>query len=303
LLGDRLRGAADPQVRQPDITRARQLLGWESGVEVREGLRRTIEGKCVFRTRRRLVASLPSLPLRLLLTLSCLPLLFAAAFVFRALLLRTLGWRGLPWRWRTRLAGGFLYGLFDGSLNVFLGRGVVAQFCKSLGEQDLYDCPQEDDEGRPHLGAEPLDQWLQGGFLSSYDGSRLGRAHDTGAGLSEDRLKAEQPRPRQTRSGEYLDRVTDYIERAVRNLRQLATTRAVWSDVLEGNAPCIVYADVGAEDEAAHGAKRRERNRHGNSLGRTGGLLETAFEYLVILAVASTLGSLVGAFLVLVFFQ
>jgi dTDP-glucose 4,6-dehydratase len=32
----------DPQVRQPDITRARQLLGWEPEMEVREGLRRTI---------------------------------------------------------------------------------------------------------------------------------------------------------------------------------------------------------------------------------------------------------------------
>jgi dTDP-glucose 4,6-dehydratase len=33
----------DPQVRQPDITRAKQLLGWEPKVELREGLRRTIE--------------------------------------------------------------------------------------------------------------------------------------------------------------------------------------------------------------------------------------------------------------------
>jgi dTDP-glucose 4,6-dehydratase len=33
----------DPQVRQPDITRARQLLRWEPEVELREGLRRTIE--------------------------------------------------------------------------------------------------------------------------------------------------------------------------------------------------------------------------------------------------------------------
>ena len=30
----------DPQVRQPDITRARQLLGWEPEIEVDEGLRR-----------------------------------------------------------------------------------------------------------------------------------------------------------------------------------------------------------------------------------------------------------------------
>ena len=33
----------DPQVRQPDITRAKALLGWEPEVEVSEGLRRTIE--------------------------------------------------------------------------------------------------------------------------------------------------------------------------------------------------------------------------------------------------------------------
>jgi dTDP-glucose 4,6-dehydratase len=33
----------DPQVRQPDITRARDLLGWEPEVELREGLRRTID--------------------------------------------------------------------------------------------------------------------------------------------------------------------------------------------------------------------------------------------------------------------
>jgi dTDP-glucose 4,6-dehydratase len=33
----------DPQVRQPDITLARDLLGWEPEVELREGLRRTIE--------------------------------------------------------------------------------------------------------------------------------------------------------------------------------------------------------------------------------------------------------------------
>jgi dTDP-glucose 4,6-dehydratase len=33
----------DPQVRQPDITRARQLLRWEPQIDVREGLGRTIE--------------------------------------------------------------------------------------------------------------------------------------------------------------------------------------------------------------------------------------------------------------------
>ena len=30
-------------MRQPDIARARQLLGWEPEIDVREGLRRTIE--------------------------------------------------------------------------------------------------------------------------------------------------------------------------------------------------------------------------------------------------------------------
>jgi dTDP-glucose 4,6-dehydratase len=33
----------DPQVRQPDITRAKQLLSWEPGVELSEGLRQTID--------------------------------------------------------------------------------------------------------------------------------------------------------------------------------------------------------------------------------------------------------------------
>src|SRR3982075_1779880 len=33
----------DPQVRQPDITLAREVLGWEPKVELRAGLRRTIE--------------------------------------------------------------------------------------------------------------------------------------------------------------------------------------------------------------------------------------------------------------------
>jgi len=32
----------DPQVRQPDITRARQLLGWEPEIGLEEGLRRTL---------------------------------------------------------------------------------------------------------------------------------------------------------------------------------------------------------------------------------------------------------------------
>jgi dTDP-glucose 4,6-dehydratase len=33
----------DPKVRQPDITRARQLLGWEPQVTLEEGLRRTLQ--------------------------------------------------------------------------------------------------------------------------------------------------------------------------------------------------------------------------------------------------------------------
>jgi dTDP-glucose 4,6-dehydratase len=33
----------DPKVRQPDIALARELLGWEPVVELREGLRRTLE--------------------------------------------------------------------------------------------------------------------------------------------------------------------------------------------------------------------------------------------------------------------
>jgi dTDP-glucose 4,6-dehydratase len=33
----------DPQVRQPDITLARQILGWEPKISLREGLKRTIE--------------------------------------------------------------------------------------------------------------------------------------------------------------------------------------------------------------------------------------------------------------------
>src|SRR5688500_1158512 len=33
----------DPQIRQPDITRAKQLLGWEPTVSLRDGLRMTIE--------------------------------------------------------------------------------------------------------------------------------------------------------------------------------------------------------------------------------------------------------------------
>jgi dTDP-glucose 4,6-dehydratase len=33
----------DPKVRQPDITKAREILGWEPKVDRSEGLRRTYE--------------------------------------------------------------------------------------------------------------------------------------------------------------------------------------------------------------------------------------------------------------------
>ena len=33
----------DPQVRQPDITLAREILGWEPQITLREGLEQTIE--------------------------------------------------------------------------------------------------------------------------------------------------------------------------------------------------------------------------------------------------------------------
>jgi len=33
----------DPQVRRPDVARARELLGWEPAVSIREGLERTVE--------------------------------------------------------------------------------------------------------------------------------------------------------------------------------------------------------------------------------------------------------------------
>ncbi|HEB83967.1 MAG TPA: SDR family NAD-dependent epimerase/dehydratase, partial [Bacteroidetes bacterium] len=33
----------DPSQRQPDITRAREVLGWEPKVPLREGLEKTIE--------------------------------------------------------------------------------------------------------------------------------------------------------------------------------------------------------------------------------------------------------------------
>jgi dTDP-glucose 4,6-dehydratase len=33
----------DPQVRQPDITKAKKILGWEPKVQLEEGLVKTIE--------------------------------------------------------------------------------------------------------------------------------------------------------------------------------------------------------------------------------------------------------------------
>jgi dTDP-glucose 4,6-dehydratase len=33
----------DPKIRQPDITRAREILGWEPKIELEEGLRKTVE--------------------------------------------------------------------------------------------------------------------------------------------------------------------------------------------------------------------------------------------------------------------
>jgi len=36
------RSARDPQRRQPDISRARELLKWEPNVDLEEGIRRTI---------------------------------------------------------------------------------------------------------------------------------------------------------------------------------------------------------------------------------------------------------------------
>jgi len=36
------RPADDPQLRQPDITRARERLGWEPKVDRRDGLARTV---------------------------------------------------------------------------------------------------------------------------------------------------------------------------------------------------------------------------------------------------------------------
>jgi dTDP-glucose 4,6-dehydratase len=42
----------DPKVRQPDITRARTLLGWEPKVSLEEGLTKTLE---YFKTKIRVI--------------------------------------------------------------------------------------------------------------------------------------------------------------------------------------------------------------------------------------------------------
>ena len=57
----------DPQVRRPDITLARELLGWEPKVTLRDGLRRTIDeaGRRGARRRRALSAALGAPPCRL----------------------------------------------------------------------------------------------------------------------------------------------------------------------------------------------------------------------------------------------
>ena len=51
----------DPKVRQPDITKARELLGWEPEVELRDGLKRTID-EAGRRAARRLDRLTPSPP-------------------------------------------------------------------------------------------------------------------------------------------------------------------------------------------------------------------------------------------------
>ena len=50
----------DPQVRQPDIARARQLLGWAPEIELEEGLRRTLAS--ARQKRRRCIGRLSSRP-------------------------------------------------------------------------------------------------------------------------------------------------------------------------------------------------------------------------------------------------
>ena len=43
LIADYERTKDDPNTRQPDITRAQRLLGWEAKVSLEDGLQRTID--------------------------------------------------------------------------------------------------------------------------------------------------------------------------------------------------------------------------------------------------------------------
>lgn len=56
LVKPDLRITDDPQTRQPDITRACSILGWEPGVELEEGIRRTVP---YFREQLRKLGHLP----------------------------------------------------------------------------------------------------------------------------------------------------------------------------------------------------------------------------------------------------
>ena len=49
----------DPQVRQPDITRAKQVLGWSPTVELEEGLRRMLDTNRTVRNASRRVSNRP----------------------------------------------------------------------------------------------------------------------------------------------------------------------------------------------------------------------------------------------------
>ena len=42
IFEENSRSARDPQMRQPDITRAKQILNWYPNVDLDEGIRRTI---------------------------------------------------------------------------------------------------------------------------------------------------------------------------------------------------------------------------------------------------------------------
>ena len=42
VFQENARSTRDPQMRQPDITRAREILNWEPGISLEEGIRRTV---------------------------------------------------------------------------------------------------------------------------------------------------------------------------------------------------------------------------------------------------------------------